>query len=115
MKTAGGLYMGEANNYKSDVKENRPTLAVVLLLGQDFYSDDAPVEGDDVEETIAAKGSIKPGDLVLVSQVGLKYYSEFPGLVDYTKNTLALTRASEIHMIFPAPTGFDTVQRILNA
>ena len=64
----------------------KPVLALVLWKGEGYVDS----EGNDVPV------KYNPGEVVMLSQLGLKYYSTFPGL-DYTENKLALTRQSEVH------------------
>lgn len=94
IKTAGGLFIQSSMaDHKSTTEQNRAKLAVVLATGPGYYNDET---GEDVEL------DIKPGSVILVSEMGLKYYSHFPGLVEYTGETLALTRDSEVHISWPS-------------
>jgi co-chaperonin GroES (HSP10) len=102
----GSLYVAtNIHNHKTDTTENMATLGVVLLTGAGYYDD---TTGEDIPL------ELKPGNVVLLSNYAMKYYSQFPGLADYTQNTIALTREDEVHMVFPDLESFQKIKGILN-
>lgn len=106
LKSAGGLYMATSDSHRTDTKENQATLALVLMTGEGYYDEST---GDDLPL------GVKPGDVVLLADMGLKRYTTFPGLTEYTANTIALTRDSEIHMIFRGAEAYEKAKGLLNA
>lgn len=91
--------------HKTDTTENMATLAVVLLVGAGYYDDES---GEDLPI------DLKPGNVVLLSNYAMKYYSQFPGLADYTENEIALTRDEEVHMVFPDLEAYQKIKGLLN-
>lgn len=90
MKTNGGLIMAAPIQHKGTADTQRAVVGVVLMIGEGYVDDD----GKDVAmET-------KVGNIVVLNEFGLKYYSEYPGLTSYTENKLAMTAESEIQMKF---------------
>ena len=67
-------------------------LGIVLLTGPGYVDSD----GNPVDLDVKV-----PGNIVMINELGLRYFSTFPGINDYTKNTLALTSKEIIQMIFP--------------
>jgi len=107
IKTKGGLIVhADVNSVKTTTDQNRPTLAVVLATGSGYYDDET---GDDVAMDVPV------GAVCLISQMGLKYYSHFPGISEYTGETIALTRESEIHMYWPNLEAYQAYKDALNA
>lgn len=97
IKTASGLVLSSPDTYKATADSYRALLGIVLMTGEGYVDD----EGTDVPmET-------KVGQLVVLNEFGLKYYSQFPGIADYTKNTVAMTSESEIQM------SFDTIEEFI--
>lgn len=106
LKSAGGLVLSaDTHGHRSSTDENRAELAMVLANGPGYVDDD----GNDVPI------DIPPGSVVLLSRIGLKLYSQFPGLAEYTSETIALTRDSEIHCAWPSIDAFQTYAAKLNS
>jgi co-chaperonin GroES (HSP10) len=104
IKSAGGLFINSnASSHKTTTEQNRAKLAIVLVSGNGYYDED----GKDVALDVEA------GAVIMVSEMGLKYYSEFPGIAEYTKETLALTRDSEIHAAWPSIEAYIAYQQAL--
>jgi co-chaperonin GroES (HSP10) len=104
LKSAGGLVIATTLNQKSDTTANQATLAIVLLVGEGYYDED----GND------APMPFEVGNIVLVSDMGLKKYTSFPGMAAYTENSIALTRDSEVHLKFPSVEAYEKVKELLN-
>jgi co-chaperonin GroES (HSP10) len=106
LKSAGGIVIAsDISNVRSSTEENRPTLAIVLEVGAGVFDEN----GEDVPSLV------EPGNIILVSAAGLKLYSQYPGLLDYTANTIAMTRESEIHRIWPSIEAFQEYKALLNS
>lgn len=106
MVTEGGLFVAsDIKNIRSDTTENRPTLGVVLVAGSGYVDDD----GNDVDL------EFEPGNVILVSPMGLKLYSEFPGMMGFVANSIALTREGEVHMSWPSIEAYQAYKAALNS
>lgn len=103
MKTNGGLIMAAPIQHKGTADTQRAVVGVVLMTGEGYVDDD----GKDVAmET-------KVGNIVVLNEFGLKYYSEYPGLTSYTENKLAMTAESEIQMKFDSFDDLAEYERLL--
>ncbi len=73
LKTSGGIILADASKLQrgTTVEENRYEMGLVLMTGSDVSDE------------------IKPGNIVLLPKAPM-FLSEFPGLLGFTKNTLAL-------------------------
>ena len=104
LTTASGLVIATVDDYRSTTKDNQATLGIVLLVGVGYYDEDT---GKDVPL------DVQPGNIVLLSGMGLKLYSSFPGCQGYIPNTIALTRNSECHMIIPNADAYEKYKAVL--
>ena len=105
IKTASGLVLSSPDTYKATADSYRALLGIVLMTGEGYVDD----EGADVPmET-------KVGQIVVLNEFGLKYYSQFPGIADYTKNTVAMTSESEIQMSFDSIEEFIKYEQALSS
>lgn len=105
IKSAGGLIIHtSAHDHKTATEENRPKLAIVLACGTGYVEED----GTEVEM------DIQPGAVVLLSPMGLRYYSHFPGIPEFTGETIAMTRDSEVHISWPSLAAYQAYQAKLN-
>jgi co-chaperonin GroES (HSP10) len=104
IKSAGGLVLSSPETHKATADSYRAVLATVLMLGEGYINDD----NEDVPmET-------KVGDIILINEFGMRYYSEFPGLTEYTRNTLAVTNESEIQLRFKGISDYEKFEALLN-
>lgn len=104
MKTTGGLIMAAPVQHKGTADTQRAVVGVVVMVGEGYVNDD---QQDVPMET-------KVGNVVVLNEFGLKYYSEFPGVSSYTENKLALTAESEIQMKFDSLDDLAEFERLLN-
>lgn len=114
IKSAGGLVLSSGNDTRTSTKENQADVAIVLAVGTGYVEtvvDEATGEEKQVDVDI----DIKPGSVILVSRMGLRLYSQFPGLADYTAETIALTRDTEVHCAWPSIEAFNAYQATLNS
>ncbi len=107
IKSKGGLILQSSmKDHKTTTEMNRAKLAIVLVSGNGYYDEEG---GADVPL------DIRPGSVIMVSEMGLKYYSEFPGITEYTGEILALTRDSEIHAALSSIEEYAKYQEVLLA
>lgn len=103
IKTASGIIMTSPDTFKATADSFKAILGIVLLTGEGYVDDD----GDSIPmET-------KLGQVVVLNEFGLKYYSQYPGIADYTRNTLAMTNESEIVMSFDSIEEFEKYEQSL--
>lgn len=95
VKTAGGLYIAETKSLRADLRLQKPIIAMVLQCGEGYYEEKAP---DDIK---VVPVSYKPGNIVMIADAGIRYYSVFPGLGQFTENRLGMTLESEVQMSWP--------------
>ncbi len=94
IKSKGGLIISsDRTSHRTTTEQNRGTLAIVLAAGPGYVNErndeDVPLE-------------MQVGAIILVSDYGLKYFSQFPGLNEYTQESIAITRDTEIHAFWPS-------------
>ena len=94
VKSAGGLIIAQSKDMRADLRFQKPVIAVVLQCGAGYYDEDAPDKPIPLD--------YEPGQVVMISDAGLKYYSVFPGLGTFTENRFAMTLESEILMSWPS-------------
>lgn len=104
LKKGSIVIASSLSDHKSATQENRATLVRVLLVGTGYVDD----EGADVPM------DLKPGNVVMVPQMALKLYTQFPGLQDFTSNELALLLDHEIHMKWDDDAAYDRYKVALN-
>jgi hypothetical protein len=80
-------------------------ICVVLATGEGYYNDDGTVVPLD----------LMPGNVVLVSRYGLKLYSNIPGLADYTGESIAIARDTDVHAVWKSAQEFERYIEALNA
>jgi len=103
LKTSGGIFVGvDQRDHRSTTQENRALVGLVLLSGSGYTDAD----GETVEL------DYQPGNVVILSEYGVKYYSEFPGIT-VTKQTLGMTADSEVSMSFPSIEAFNKAKELL--
>ena len=105
IRSAGGLILETPSNQRSDTNSLKAKIGIVLMVGAGYYDDDT---GEDIPL------DLKPGNIVLLSDMGLRYYTTFPGILEYTAKGIALSRETEIHMKFEDADAFEKYQSKLN-
>jgi co-chaperonin GroES (HSP10) len=106
MKSAGGLVLKTSlDDHRNQTEMNRPTLCVVLAKG-DGYVNESSGELEPLAEEV--------GNVAMVSHYGLKILPDFPLLHEYTKDTMALTRDTEIHILWPSIEAMQEAKKKLN-
>lgn len=104
MKSAGGLIIAAPSSHKGIIDMQRAVLGVVLMVGEGYIDD----EGNDIPM------EVKPGNIVVLNEFGVKYYSDFPGVKTYTENKLAMTSESEIQFKFESAEELAEFESLLN-
>ena len=105
LKMGSIIISAPKDQIKGGAEHDRAELALVLMTGSG-YTDD---EGNDVPM------DLEPGNVILVSKLAFKYYSEFPGLVDYTNNAIAMIRETEIHAKWDSLESYEQYRTSLNS
>ncbi len=100
LKTSGGIIIGQVNNQRANAEEFRRGLGLVLLQG-DGYEDGSEME-------------IKEGMVIMLPYQPM-YLSEFPGLQDYTKNSLALVNEGDVLFYYNSMEDYHKSRRVLDA
>lgn len=105
IKSAGGLVLSSnSDTHKATADSYRAVLAVVLMVGEGYVD----------EAGAAMEMETKVGDIVMLNDFGMRYYSQFPGLDDYTKNKIAMTTESEVQLKFSGAEEFLSFEQTLN-
>lgn len=105
LRTAGGLHLVDTSQAKSDVVMNKALLGVVVLIGEGYVDEN----GEDVPV------DVKPGNVVMFNEVAARYYSSFPGIKGYLKNSLAMISDSDIQMVFPSLNAYSEFSSLVNS
>lgn len=103
LRTAGGLVMVDTHQSRSDVVMNKALLGIVVLIGQGYTDEN----GDDVPV------DVQPGNVIMFNELAARYYSTFPGIKGYTKNSLALIHDSDVQMVFPTENSYREFSSLL--
>jgi hypothetical protein len=90
---------------RSNTSENRPVLAVVLMVGSGYTDDDGNTVPCDVQ----------PGNVIWIPALAQKPLSNFPGLSDFTINTLAMVLENQIQMSWPSLEDYSKYRDALNS
>jgi co-chaperonin GroES (HSP10) len=106
-KTRSGIIIGVETSRRQagSLSENRAQFVRVLAVGKGYYD-------EDTKETIPL--DVKPGDIALVSELGVKWFSAFGDLDDYEPETVGLARESEIQLRFHGQAGYERAFYVLN-
>lgn len=103
IKTASGLVLSSPDSYKGTSDNNRALLGIVLLTGDGY------IDSDNNEIPI----DLKIGSVVVLNEFGVKAYSQFPGVQNYTRNTIVMTSESEVQMTFDSIEEFEKYEKAL--
>lgn len=107
LKTAGGIITmaAPANFAKGATFETQAgTVGIVLLTGEGYVDNDGTSYEID----------LKPGNIVMVNDFGIKTLSSFPGLGQYTAQSLAVIDETTVQMTWPSIETFTEYSKILN-
>lgn len=91
LKTSSGLIIQTPSNVHKNFKLEEPTIGAVLMVGSGYDSED----GGEKEPV-----DLEVGNIVIVSDYGIKYYKRFPSLNDFSNTPVGLTTEAEVQVIF---------------
>lgn len=106
LKTQGGLIMSAPSGFAKGAtfETQSGTMGIVLLTGEGYIDSDGASYAID----------LKPGNIVMVNDFGIKSLSIFPGLNDYTANSLAIIDETTVQMTWPTIEAFEEYSKLLN-
>ena len=106
LKTAGGILMAAPANFAKGAtfETQAGTVGIVLLTGEGYVDNDGTSYEID----------LKPGNIVMVNDFGIKTLSSFPGLEQYTAQSLAVIDETTVQMTWPSIEAFTEYSRVLN-
>jgi co-chaperonin GroES (HSP10) len=102
IKTASGLILSAPKTHVATADSYKPVIAVVLMCGSGYVGEDGKL----------VEASIKPGQVVVVNEFGMRYFSQFPRIPEYTQNKIAITSESEVFMDFPSLAAFEEFETL---
>lgn len=106
-KKVGSLYVPEIKHVRSSMgADTQPCFLIVVAVGKGYYDDATKTE---------IPLNVKPGDIIMVGNASVKYFSTFGDLQDYEPDSLGITRESEIQMRFRGEDGYSAIFDILNS
>jgi co-chaperonin GroES (HSP10) len=105
VKTKSGLIIAESSSVRSDLRLQKPHVAMVLAVGSGYF---------DSETKEYTPLEVKPGNIVVVSSIGAQYYSLLPGLSDYSANKVGLTTEGDVQIIFESIEEFNKYEDLLS-
>lgn len=106
IRTASGLIIASSlSDHKTLTELHRGELAVVLATGNGYFDEDGNDVGIDVE----------PGAVVMVARTSMDFYSKFPGLSDFSGESMAMIRESSIIASWKNVDSYLEYQRTLNS
>lgn len=102
----GSFIMVDAQGkQKGSLSQDRPHFVQVLAVGKGYYD-------DDTKEDVPL--NVKPGDIVLVGPLSVKYFSFFGDMQKYEPDSIGITREAEVQMRFRGKEGYAKAFEILN-
>jgi len=105
IKSAGGLVLAAPRELVQGSVENmRGLLGIVILTGEGYYGDDGKAVPLDVNS----------GAVVLLNEFATRVFSTFPGISEYSGNSIAITDESAIQMQWPTIEDYLTYRKVLN-
>lgn len=104
-RKVGGLFIASVSSHRNTLETDKPHFVRVLAVGKGFYNDETkePIDLD-----------VKPGDIILVGPVSVKYFSYFGGLNNYEPDSIGITKDAEILLKFKGEEGYNETFNILN-
>lgn len=99
LKTESGLILAKALTHKQQSADFRPRLGLVLYIGEGY------TDGSNME--------LRPG-MVIFLPTEVKQLSEFPGLKDYTANTLGIINENDILCYYQSRNSLECVTSSMN-
>lgn len=113
LTTKGGLIISsDSTRMRTDTTQNRPLIVTVLAVGKG-YIEDVKDEDGEVIDHVQEEVPYKPGEVLFISDLSIKYLSEFPGL-GATGQKLGIVRATETHISWPSFEAYEKFKSTLN-
>jgi co-chaperonin GroES (HSP10) len=106
LKVGSIVIASSLSNVRSDTEENRSDMAIILQVGTGYYDADS---GKDVPM------DVKPGNVIHLPKMSFRLFTQFPGLQDFTSNTIALAREDEIISKWDSIEAFQSYKATLNS
>jgi co-chaperonin GroES (HSP10) len=100
----GSIIMAPNKDHRNQTEESRACLVLVLLIGEGYVDDD----GKDIPLMY------KPGEILLVPEPSIRFFSQFPGLPNYTSNAIGLMREGDAHMSWDNFEQYELYKKALN-
>lgn len=104
-RKVGSLFVPTDVKQRGSFDQDIAVFVRVLAVGEGYYDDvtkeDLPLD-------------VQVGDIILVGQLSVKYFSFFGELQNYEPDTIGITRESEIQLRFRGEEGYKEAFRILN-
>lgn len=93
-KTKAGIILPSDNSHRqlNSIGADAPNFCIVLQVGEGYVSDEGTLVPDSMET--------KPGDIVLLPKLSIKYFSQFADLDDYKPDTIGIAKETEVQMLF---------------
>jgi co-chaperonin GroES (HSP10) len=104
-KTASGLVLAEDPRQRGGLQAGKPQFVIVLAVGKGWYNEESGKE---------IPLDVKPGDVILIGEASVKYFSMFGGLQGYEADQIGITRESEIQLRFKGTEAYEQSFKILN-
>ena len=99
LKTSGGIIIAKGEMQRATADDFRRGVGVVLMVG-DGYTDGSEME-------------IKEG-MVILLPFNPMYLSEFPGLTDYTQNSLAIVNEGDVLFAYKSLDDYNKAKELMN-
>lgn len=105
-KTASGLVLAEDPRMRGGLQAGKSQFVIVVAVGKGWYNEENG-------ETVAL--DVQPGDIILIGEASVKYFSLFGSLDKYETDTLGITREGEIQLRFKGQEAYATSFTLLNS
>jgi co-chaperonin GroES (HSP10) len=114
LKTKSGLFIPVVGSNKQlgTLSADRPHWVRVLAVGPGYYTQETNEDGTIVEASVPL--DVQAGDIILVSQVSVRWFSVFGELENYEADSIGFTKESEIQLRFHGDEGYNRVFGALN-
>jgi hypothetical protein len=96
----GSIIIAESTDHRSDVRNYKPLLCVVLAIGEGYTNDENPT-GPKLPM------DCKPGNVVILNPMGASFFSVLPGVTTYSGKAVGITSESDVQMRFESVEEFE--------
>jgi co-chaperonin GroES (HSP10) len=105
VKTAGGLFLAESKDQRSDLRLQRPHVCVVVAVGEGYYN---------AESNSYTAMDVRPGNVVVLNSIGVQYYHTLPGIASYSNNQLGLSTENDLQLKFENIEAFQAYSKTMS-